>query len=82
MADLTEHELGWFLDPSGCPPLLGEDNPVQRMALEIRRHRAMVKRMEEWAQELECTRHVDDSSYGVHPNLVIAHELRYRMKGT
>lgn len=76
MADLTEHELGWFLDPIGCPPLLGEDNPVQRMALELRRHRAMVKRLEEWAVQLE-TPSIDGPGVG----LFIAAELRNRMKG-
>lgn len=54
---------------------------VSRAIAEIRRNRAMVKRLEEWAEELERACHVDDSSYGAHPNLVIAAELRNRMKG-
>ena len=47
-----------------------------RLGYEVRRHRAMVRRLEEWAAQLDANR--DDPGHVGH---FIAAELRNRMKG-
>lgn len=70
MADKTD-DITAFIDD------VGRDSQLIRSLHELRRLRAMVKRLEEWAVQLE-TPGIDGPGVG----LFIAAELRNRMKGT
>lgn len=70
--DLTDDELAEMDEDcrSGC------ECEMHRMVTEVRRHRAMVLRLEEWATQLDTNR--DGFGHVAH---FIAAELRNRMKG-
>lgn len=71
MADLSDAQINWFMNAIDISydRLVGY---ATDLAIEVQRHRAMVKRLEEWTGLL------DEPGKG----RALARELRNRMKGT
>lgn len=79
MSDLTDEEIVSIERSLGGPSRVAVSNSETcRMLHELQRHRAMVKRLEAWAVQLESDTFAA-GGIGVGP--FIAAELRNRMKG-
>lgn len=69
MADLSDEDLTRLA-------ALPDHFNLTRMAKELQHYRAMVKRLNEWAEQLEVSQFG-----GVGVGSFVAAELRYRMRG-
>lgn len=80
MSDLSNEELEFWPRAIGDDPFSDYQRVIVRAIAEVKRHRAMVKRLEAWAEQLDEDTHTHvGGGTGVGP--FISAELRNRMKG-